>query len=117
MPFNLTREDTLVSEIISKARQHGAVAKGRRPHAAVLGKIDRHMGSDAHAAAVSYEHDLVATLVSTVAEVTNPHEGGVQRNALAAGSGAFRLTRDLEQGVEIGTQSLSHPSLLFQQAG
>jgi hypothetical protein len=96
MPFNLTGEDTVVSEIISKACQGGAVAESGRPHAAVLGKIDRHMGGYPHAAAVSDEHHLVAALVGTMAEIANLLEGSVKRDAVAAGSAAFRLARDPE---------------------
>ena len=77
MPFDLMGEDILVADIVSKAGQHGAVAESRRPHTAGFGKIDGHMRRNTHAAAVSDEHDLVAAVVSAMAELANLREGGI----------------------------------------
>src|ERR1700738_4463620 len=104
MPFDLARKNVVVTDIVSKTCQHGTVAEGCGPHAGRLGKIDGHMGGDAHAAAVPDEHDLAAAVVGRMAEVTDLHEGGVERNATAAGCGAFRFTGRFEQGVEIRTK-------------
>jgi hypothetical protein len=95
MPFNLTSKDILITEIVSKAGQHGTVAESHCPHTAVLGKIDCHMGSYAHAAAVPDEHDFTAAVVGAMAEIASLYEGGVKSNVFTE-SGAFRFTRRLK---------------------
>src|SRR5882672_4219520 len=114
MPLDLAGKNVCIADVVSKASQHGAVAEGGGPHATRLGEIDRHVGSDAHAAAVADEHDLPVIVMGSMAEIADLHEGSVQRHAAAAAGGAFGFTRHLEQGVEIRTKPVAHLLLLFQ---
>jgi len=61
--FELFGEDLFVSQIVTEAGQCGRVVERRCAQAAVFRVVDRHMARDTRAAAIPYEHDLVAARV------------------------------------------------------